>query len=99
MPTSRLKWWVNWLWSEKPAQAATSARDRSVPARRSALARSTRRVMTNWCGGRLELPREVVDAEAGRRGQLLQGQAGVEVFLDVLDDGPEPPPRQRAVPP
>jgi hypothetical protein len=41
----------------------------------------------------------VVGAEAGDRRQLLQGQAGVEVFLDVLDDGAEPPPRQRAVPP
>jgi hypothetical protein len=30
---------------------------------------------------------------------LLQGQAGVEVFLDVPDDGAEPPPRQRAIPP
>src|SRR6516164_4463183 len=44
-------------------------------------------------GGRLELPREVVGAEAGDHGHLLQGQAGVEVFLDVRDDGPEPPPR------
>ena len=50
-------------------------------------------------GGRLELPREVVGAEAGDRGHLLQGQAGVEVFLDVRDDGPEPPPRERAIPP
>src|SRR5262249_60745408 len=50
-------------------------------------------------GGRLELPREVVDAEAGDRGDLLQGQAGVEAFLDVRDDGPEPPPREHAVPP
>ncbi len=43
--------------------------------------------------------REVVGAEAGDRGQLLQARAGDEVFLDVLDDGEEPPPRQRAVPP
>ena len=50
-------------------------------------------------GGRLELPREVVGAQAGDRGDLLQGRAGVEVFLDVLDDGAEPPPRQRAVAP
>src|SRR6516165_11482475 len=28
--------------------------------------------------GRLELPREVVDAQMGRRGHLLQGQAGAE---------------------
>ena len=42
-------------------------------------------------GGRLELPREVVGAEAGDRGHLRQGQAGVEVFLDVLDDGAELP--------
>src|SRR5271157_6488119 len=44
-------------------------------------------------GGRLELPGDVVGAGMGRRRHLLQGQAGVEVFLDVLDDGPEPPPR------
>jgi len=49
--------------------------------------------------GRLELSRKVVGTEAGDRGQLLQGWAGVEVFLDVLDYGAEPPPRQRAVEP
>jgi hypothetical protein len=49
-------------------------------------------------GGRLELPRQVVGAEVGDRGQLLQARAGL-VFLDVLDDGAEPPPRQRAVGP
>src|SRR5262249_44301290 len=37
-------------------------------------------------GGPLELPDEVVGAEAGDRGQLLQGRATVEVLLDVLDD-------------
>ena len=59
--------------------------------------------MTYWCGGtpggRLELPGEVVGAEVGGRRHLLQGQAGVEVFLDVLDDGAELPPRERAVRP
>src|SRR5262249_28129197 len=50
-PTRRLKWWENWLWSEKPACAATSARDRSPPPCRSSLARSTRRAMTYWWGG------------------------------------------------
>src|SRR5262249_40148941 len=40
-------------------------------------------------GGPLELRDEVVGAEAGNRGQLLQGRAGVKVFLDVLDDGAE----------
>ena len=44
--------------------------------------------------GRLELPSEVVGAEAGDRGQLLQGRAGVQVLLDVLDHGAEPPPRK-----
>ena len=34
-----------------PARAATSARDRSAPACRNCLARSTRRAMTYWCGG------------------------------------------------
>jgi hypothetical protein len=42
-------------------------------------------------GGRLELPREVVDADAGDPGQLRQARGGVEVFLDVLDDGAELP--------
>jgi hypothetical protein len=37
-------------------------------------------------GGRLELPREVVDAEMGDGGHLLQSQAGLEVFLPVLGD-------------
>ena len=50
-------------------------------------------------GGRLELPGEVVGAEADNRGHLRQGRAAVEVFLDVLDDGAEPPPRQHPVPP
>src|SRR5262249_2909913 len=40
-------------------------------------------------GGPLELPREVVDAETSDRGQLLQAWGGVEVLLDVLDDGAE----------
>src|SRR5262249_21604496 len=44
-------------------------------------------------GGGLELPREVVGAEAGDRGDLPQARAGAEVLLDVLDHGPEPPPR------
>jgi hypothetical protein len=50
-------------------------------------------------GGRFELPREVVGAAVGGRGQLRQGQVGVEVFLDVRDDSTEFAPRQRAVPP
>ena len=50
-------------------------------------------------GGRLTLPGEGLDAEAGGRGQPLQGQVCVEVLLDGLDDGTEPPARQRAVPP
>jgi hypothetical protein len=50
-------------------------------------------------GGRCELPREVVGAAVGGRGHLFQGQVGVEVVLDVRDDGAERAPRQRAVPP
>src|SRR5215472_17637787 len=50
-------------------------------------------------GGPLELPGEVVGAETSDRGQLLQARAGVEVFLDVLDDGAEPRSGERAVPP
>src|SRR6516165_804629 len=38
-------------------------------------------------GGPLELRDEVVGAEAGDRGQLLQGRATVEVLLDVLNAG------------
>jgi hypothetical protein len=38
-------------------------------------------------GSPLELPGEVVGAEVGGRRQLLQGQAGLEVLLDVLEDG------------
>src|SRR5262245_15083842 len=37
------------------------------------------------CGGRLELPREVVDARVDGPGQRRQGQTGVEVGVDVLD--------------
>ena len=56
-------------------------------------------VLVRWQpGGRLELPREVVGAEAGDCRYLLQGRAGVEVVLDVRDDGAEPPPRQRSRP-
>lgn len=44
-PATRRKWWQNWLWSEKPALAATSASGRS-PRRKNCLARSTRRAMT-----------------------------------------------------
>src|SRR5262249_33679399 len=46
-----------------------------------------------------ELPGEVVGTEAGDSGHLLQGRAGVKVFLDVLDDGAEPCSGERAVPP
>src|SRR5262249_44530889 len=41
-------------------------------------------------GGPLELRDEVVGAEAGDRGQLLQGRATVEVLLGRLDDRAEP---------
>jgi hypothetical protein len=47
----------------------------------------------------LELPREVVGAEMGDRRQLPQGQAGIEVFLDILDNRVEPGSRERSVPP
>src|SRR5262249_60011794 len=50
-------------------------------------------------GGCLELPCEVVGAEAGHCRHLLQGRAGVQVLLDVLDDGAEPPARPPARPP
>src|SRR5258708_29251721 len=49
--------------------------------------------------GCLELPCEVAEVEAGDRSPLLQGRAGVEGFLDVLDDRAEPPPRPRPPPP
>ena len=49
-------------------------------------------------GGSFELPGEVVGAKAGHGGHL-QGQASVEVLLDVIDDGAEPPTWQRAVSP
>src|SRR5215468_1231130 len=45
----------------------------------------------------LELPREVVGAEMGDRCHVLQGQAGVEVFVDVLDDRAELRARERSV--
>src|SRR5260370_30091004 len=41
-------------------------------------------------GGRLELSGEVVGTKVGDRSHLLQGRAGVEVFLDVLEDSAEP---------
>src|SRR5262245_54452135 len=47
----------------------------------------------------LELPREVVGAEVGDRCHVIQGQAGVEVFVDVLDDGAELRSRERSVSP
>src|SRR5262252_3885937 len=47
-------------------------------------------------GGPLELPDEVVGAEAGDCGQLLQGRATVEVLLDVLDNSEELRPGERA---
>src|SRR6516165_3103061 len=50
-------------------------------------------------GGPLELPGEVVDAETSDRGQLLQARAGVEVLLDVFNDGAELRSGQRSVPP
>ena len=48
-------------------------------------------------GGRLELPGKVVRAEVGGRSHLLQGQGGVNVSFDVLDDGAKPGPRQHTV--
>jgi len=50
-------------------------------------------------GGGLELPREVVGVEADNRSQLRQGRSAVEVLLDVLHNGAEPPTRQHPVPP
>src|SRR5246127_559034 len=50
-------------------------------------------------GGHLGLAREVVNAEVGGHRHLLQGRAAIEVFLDVLDNGAELPPRERTVGP
>src|SRR5215467_9569075 len=50
-------------------------------------------------GGPLELRREVGGAEAGESGHPFQSRAGLKVFLDVLDDGAELCPGERAVPP
>src|SRR5262249_8306472 len=50
-------------------------------------------------GGRPELTGEVVRAEVGRGRHLLQSQTGVEVVLDVLDDGAEFPLTERTVRP
>src|SRR5690348_11712294 len=47
----------------------------------------------------LELPCEVVGAEMCDRRHLRQGQAGVEMFLDVLDDCAELRSRERSVSP
>src|SRR5262250_2919621 len=47
----------------------------------------------------LELPREVIRAEVRDRRHLLQAQAGVEVFLDVLGDRAELRSRERSVSP
>src|SRR3954452_15325593 len=47
----------------------------------------------------LELAGEVKRAQLGDGGQLPQGDIGVEVFLDLLDDGPEPDTGQRSVVP
>jgi len=44
-----------------------------------------------------ELPREVIGAEVGDRCHTLEGQAGVEVFVDVLDDRAELRARERSV--
>ena len=49
-------------------------------------------------GGRLELPREVVDAEMGDGSQLPRSQAGLEVFRHLLGDGAELRSGERAVP-
>src|SRR6516225_5552161 len=57
-------------------------------------------VLVRWePGGHLELPCEVVDAEVGDLRQLCQARAGIEVLLDVLDDGAEFPLRERTVRP
>src|SRR5215510_14764157 len=45
----------------------------------------------------LELPREVVGAEVHNRRHVLQGEAGVEVFVDVLDDRAQLGSRERSV--
>ena len=102
-PTRRLKCWVNWLWSVNPAFVATSASDRSSRLCRSCFARSTRRsddvLVRRQPGGRFELPGEVEGTEPGDRGHLLQGWSGVEVSVDVVDDGAELRSWQCAVPP
>src|SRR5262249_11428165 len=45
-------------------------------------------------GRYLELPCEMVGAEVGDLRQLRQARGGIEVLLDVLDDGAEFPPRE-----
>src|SRR6516165_2066334 len=47
-------------------------------------------------GGHLKLPCEMVGAEVGDLPQLRQAWAGIEVLLDVLDDGAEFTLRERA---
>src|SRR5262249_25391824 len=48
-------------------------------------------------GGRLELPRGVIGAGLGDRRYLVLGRAALEGLLDVLDDPPEPSPRQNTI--
>ena len=42
-------------------------------------------------GAVLEQPGEVVRAQAGDGGHLVQGRIRVKVFFDVLDHRPQPP--------
>ena len=44
-----------------------------------------------------ELPRKVVGAKVGDRCHALEGQACVEVFIDVLDHRPQLRARERSV--
>ncbi len=101
-PTRRFKWWESWLWSENPAQPATSARDRSVLASRALGSFDAARAAVlgrRQPRGRLELAGELVGAQVRDRSDLLQRRPRVKVFLDVLDDGAEPRSGERAGPP
>src|SRR5262249_21672372 len=57
-------------------------------------------VLGRWhAGGPLERPGEVVGSKPSDRGQLLQARAGLEVLLDVFNEGAELRSGQRPVPP
>jgi hypothetical protein len=75
-----LKWRQNWLWSEKPTCGAISARDRSVPARRSCFTLGVAQVVPSKGAFRLKI-------DEAAPAHMISWNAVVTTILAELNGG------------